>query len=112
MKKILLFTVVCCTAWIVSCNKEAYNLNPVFLGLDQQKEVSEKVFNFPSNQSSTLNVYLKRRFATQHDFAVADGTKTIIPDDNGTRGYDYRFKLVSEYATLEVTNLKGNVAEM
>ena len=113
MKKSLCFMLICSAAWLNSCKKDVNDPYPTFSGTEKQKEIFEGVVidNSPSYQPSLYNVYLKGRSATESGFAVADGTKTVLPNDDGSRGYDYRFKLVGEYATLKVTNSKGKVVE-
>ena len=112
MKKSLWLVLVCsATVWLSSCNKDVDN--PEFSGLNKQKEIFEGVYinNSPSIQPSLLNVYLSGRSTIESGFAVADGTKTVLPYDDGSRGYDYRFKLVGEYPTLKVKNTKDEIVE-
>ena len=115
MKKSLYLVLICSAAWLSSCKKDFNDPypNPTVPSMDKDKEIFEGVFinNSPVYQPSLFSMYLKGRSSAESGFAVADGTKTILPNDDGSRGYDYRFKLVGEYATLEVTNAKGKVVE-
>ena len=110
------FTLICCVAWLVGCKENARNHKVALSGIDEEKEIFAGVFinNSPSVQPSLLNECLKRCSTTEEDFAltaVADGTKTFFPNDSGVRRYDYRFKLVGEYAALKVTSEQGNIVE-
>ncbi len=115
MKKVLWFALVCCSAWLVSCKDAEEDSNPNLPNTDQLVEIYDGVFinNSPSEQPSIMKVYPVGQ--SPDGFGVSEtsakSAKTVLPNDDGTRGYDYRFMLVGEYPTLKVTNIRGKVVE-
>ena len=113
MRKFFGITLICCAACLAGCRKDE-SPKPVDLEKDQLIEIFEGVYinNSPSSQPSILKEYPVGIATTENDFGKSSkGSKTILPDDDGTRGHDYRFKLVGEYPTLKVTNTNGKFVE-
>ncbi|MDR2886783.1 MAG: hypothetical protein LBV26_02100, partial [Bacteroidales bacterium] len=113
MKKVLFLALVG-SVLLAGCNKDDDSSIPTPSGTDQMKEIFEGVFinNSPSVQPTILNVYPEGNSASESDFGFSSGnSKTVLPNDDGKRGYDYRFKLVGEHPTIKLKNLKGDLVD-
>lgn len=118
MKKYLWLVITFCSVSFFGCNKDEPGDTPVLP--DSVEQIFEGVYinNSPSIQPVSKNEYPKGSSTDEGDFGLTGlsekslkSTKTVHPNDDGTRGYDYRFKLVGEYQTLEVLLENGSTVE-
>ncbi len=120
MKKISWIALLFCFAWFAGCKDEPTDVPENPDATDQIEEIFAGVYinNSPSQQPTIVNQYPIGRSTNEDDFGSIEpasislkSTQTVHPNDDGSRGYDYRFKLVGEYQTLEVTLENGAVVE-